>query len=230
MRAIAIVLAIAVVGSIFAAASATAAEATVSDLRLAGGILPNTYKGGSSTTVTNSSGTVTSSGGSSPTPRSADSNYRLELSYMAGHLGDAGGFLIGVAGAVNQARFDNGSSTATQTTPVLDLMLGYGFAPIPPWHVEITPFAGFGWTYFDVSNNNQTDVKVDEHYLEYGIRAATYWTFASHWQLGLEVPYLVGRSKPEYTSTDTGTGDRVTVSDNRRNQGFGVLASVGLRF
>jgi hypothetical protein len=149
---------------------------------------------------------------------------------MTGHLGDGGGFIIGVAGAVNQARFENPGGTATATTPVIDLMLGYGFAPLPQWHFELTPFAGFGWTYFNVSNNNQTDVKSDEHYLEYGLRAATYWTFASHWQLGVEVPYLVGRSKPSYTSTDTGSGDRIAVSDDRKNQGFGVLGSLGLRF
>ncbi len=205
-------------------------EVNVCDLRLGGGVLPKTYRGGATSTVTNSGGTVTSTTSTSPTPRSPDANYRGQLQFMTGHLGSAGGFLIGGDLAVNQARFENSTSTTTFTTPVIDLLIGYGFAPTPSWHFELTPFVGYGWTFFNVSNNNQTDTSSHENYIEYGARAATYWTFKSGWQIGVEVPYLIGRSKPEYTSTDKSTGDRLTVSDDRKNQGFGVLASLGVRF
>jgi hypothetical protein len=45
------------------AGAAAAAEVDVADLRLAGGVLPKTFKGGATTTVTTSGGTVTSSTG-----------------------------------------------------------------------------------------------------------------------------------------------------------------------
>ena len=220
------ILALAVIGSNAGAMD----DVTICDLRLGGGLLPNTYRGAATTSVTSSGGTVTTTSASSGSSRDADSNYRGQLQFMTGHLGRAGGFIIGADAAVNQARFKNPGSTTTFTTPVVDLLVGYAIAPIPQWHFELTPFAGFGWTYFNISNNNQTDVRSHEKYVEYGARVATYWTFLNHWQIGIEVPYLMGRSKPKYTSTDTATGDRMTVSDSRENQGFGALASVGVRF
>lgn len=212
------------------ASGAAAAEMDVSDLRLGFGVLPRNFEGGSTTTVTNSSGTVTSSTSGTPGGQEPDRHWRGHIQYMVGHLAPAGGFLIGADLGVNQARFEGAGSTATWTTPVVDLLLGYGFAPTPNWHFELTPFAGLGWTFYEISGNNQTDVNLDEYYLEYGIRAATYITFKSGFQLGLEVPLVWGHYDPSYTSTDSSTGDRVTVQDDRRNQGLGVIGSLGVRF
>jgi hypothetical protein len=211
------------------ASTVGAADATLGDLRAGLGVLSRTERGGATTTVTDASGAVVSSTDTSPTPRSPDRNERVELQYVAGHLGGSGGIVYGITGSVNLASFSGNGTTTTFTTPVVDLLLGYGYAFLPRLHLELTPFAGFGWTYVDVTGDSQTNVKVDQHYLEYGARASLYWTFSSRWQLGVEVPYLVGLTNPDYSVTTSGN-NRVSVSDERRNQGFGAIGQLGVRF
>ncbi len=209
-------------------ASATAADLDVSDLRLSGGVLSTEFKGASSTTVTNNAGTVTSSNSSSDSGRNADHNWRGQLQYVGGHLGLGGGLIYGVGIAVNNATWHDGAQDAHVTTPTADLLIGYGYAFTHEWHFEVTPFGGIGRAYYSVSDNgtNQTNKDWNKYY-EYGIRAGTYFALGGL-VLGVEVPYLVGRFNPAY-NYNSGAG-QVTVSDNRRNQGFGLLFSLGARF
>jgi hypothetical protein len=210
------------------AASASAADLDVSDLRLSAGVLSTEFKGASSTTVTNSSGSVTSTTSSSDSGRNADSNWRTQLQYVGGHLGIGGGFMYGIGVAVNNATWNDGAQNAHVTTPTADILLGYGYAFTREWHIEVTPFGGVGRAYYSVSDNgsNQTSKNWNK-YAEYGIRAGTYFALGSL-VLGVEVPYLVGRFNPDYQYNSGAS--QVTVSDDRRNQGFGLLVSVGGRF
>jgi hypothetical protein len=210
------------------ATSASAADLDVSDLRLSGGVLSTQFRGASSTTVTSSSGAVTSTSNSSDSGRNADNNWRGQLQYVGGHLGLGGGFMYGIGVAVNNATWHDGAQDAHVTTPAADILLGYGYAFTHEWHIEVTPFAGIGRAYYSVSDNgtNQTSKEWNK-YFEYGIRAGTYLALGGL-VLGVEVPYLVGRFNPDYNYNNG--ANQVTVSDTRRNQGFGLLLSVGGRF
>jgi len=94
----------------------------------------------------------------------------------------------------------------------------------------VTPFAGYGRAYFSVSDNGSSDTSKEwVNYIEYGAKVGTYVALGGSLVLGVEVPYLVGRLDPEYDYTDNGNR-QVTVSDDRRNQGFGLLITIGRRF
>lgn len=206
----------------------SAADLSYLDLRLSGGVLSKVYKGSSSATVTDGNGAVTSTS-SSEDGRDADTNWRGQLQLVGGQLGSAGGLVYGAGIAVNRATWDNGAQNAHATTPVVDILLGYGYAFTPSWHVELTPFAGIGRAYYSVSEGGSSSTSKDWNgYIEYGAKLATYLTLGGGLQLGLEVPYLVGRFKPEYSHNDG--SNQYEVSDERRNQGFGMLISLGTRF
>jgi hypothetical protein len=209
---------------------AFAEDMDLADLRVSAGLLSNHFTGSSSTTVTDNSGSVVSSTNSGDGGRDADHNYRGTLGVMFGHLGVAGGFLIGADIGANQANFNEGASTGHATTPLADLFLGYGYAPTKFWDIELTVFGGGGRTYYSVSQNGNSSTSKDwEKYVEYGARLGSYWTLPTGLQIGLEVPYLVGRFNPDYTYTDN-SHNSVDVTDNRKNSGFGVQAVVGIRF
>jgi len=215
--------------AVFSVGTASAADVTFLDLRFGGGVLSNEFKGNSSTTVTNSNTQVATNTNSGEDGRNSDGNYRGQVQLVYGNLGPAGGLILGGTLAVNHARFDNGTYDSTVSTPVLDVMIGYGIAVTPNWHFELTPFAGYGRSFYSVNNSNSNTTSKDSvSYVEYGGRLGTYYTFPGGMQLGLEVPYLVGRYNPEYNH-ESGT-DTYNVTDERRNQGFGLLASVGVRF
>ena len=206
-----------------------AADLSFADLRFSAGILSHEFKGSSSTTVTNGGATVSSSS-SSNEGRDADDNFRGQLQFVSGHLGAGGGFVWGVGIAANHASFDNGSQEAKVTTPVVNLLAGYGFAFTPKWHFELTPFVGAGRAYYSVTDNGSTNTSKEwNKYIEYGAKLGTYFVLGNGFILGVEVPYLVGRFEPEYTHTEN-NGDNYTVTDDRRNRGFGLLLTIGGRF
>lgn len=207
----------------------SAADMTVADLRLGVGVLSREFKGESSTTISDQSGNLISTS-SDEDSRNADRNARIQLQFVAGSLGRGGGLIWGAGVAVNNATWDDGGQDAHITTPVINVLLGYGYAFTPDWHLEVTPFAGYGRAYFSVSDDDSTDTSEEWiDYLEYGIKVGTYVSLAEDLVLGVEVPYLVGRFDPEYDYTDSGNQE-VTVSDERRTQGFGLLVTVGMRF
>lgn len=204
-----------------------AADLTIADIRVSAGVLSEEFKGASNTTVSNANGVSTVR--SSEDGRDADSHYRAQVQYVGGHLGAGGGFIYGLGLAVNQANWDNGAQDGHATSPSINLMLGYGYAFTPNWHVEIAPFGGYGRTYYSVSDDNSSETS-DEwtHYYEYGAKIGTYVAIGGSLVLGVEVPYLVGRFDPEY---DYNAGaDSVSVSDERRSEGFGLLVTIGGRF
>lgn len=204
-----------------------AADLTIADIRFSAGVLSEEFKGASSTTVTNVNGVSTVR--SSEDGRDADSHYRGQVQYVGGSLGAGGGFIYGLGLAVNHATWDNGAQDGHATSPNINLMLGYGYAFTPNWHIEIAPFGGYGRTYYSVSDANSSETS-DEwtHYYEYGAKIGTYVAIGGSLVLGVEVPYLVGRFDPDYDYNDG--ANSVTVSDERRSEGFGLLVTIGGRF
>jgi hypothetical protein len=206
----------------------TAADLQVADLRLSAGMLSRHFEGDTSTTITSSGGSVTTQN-SSAAGRDPDSNSRGQLQFVGGSLGAGGGLIWGLGVAVNHARWDDGSQDSYVTTPTVDVLLGYGYAFTPQWHVELTPFGGYGRAYSSVSQNGTTKTSDQwDDYVEYGAKIGAYAALGSL-VLGIEVPYLVGKFNPDYTYTDD-TNNQVKISDDSRNSGFGVLVSLGGRF
>lgn len=215
--------------TVLAISAIGAAEVEFLDLRLGGGILSDNFKGASSTTVTDKTTSISTTTNSGEDGRDADSNFRGQLQLVWGNLGEAGGLIVGGGIAINNARFDNGAQEADVTTPVIDIMIGYGYAVTPEWHFELAPFAGVGRTYYSVRDNGSSTTSSEwDSYYEYGVKIGTYFTADSGWQVGVEIPYLVGRFNPEYDHNDN--ANTYTISDERRNQGFGLLVTVGMRF
>jgi hypothetical protein len=212
----------------FAGTSLTAADLTIADLRVGAGVLSDQFKGASRTTVTDGQGGITTTR-SSEDGRDADSHYRAQVQFVGGRLGTGGGFIYGLGLGVNHATWDNGSQDAHATSPSIGLLLGYGYAFTPAWHIEVTPFAGYGRTYYSVSDGGSSETSEEwSEYVEYGARIGTYVALGDDLVLGIEIPYLVGRFEPDY-DYDDGT-DSVSVSDERRSEGFGVLLTLGGRF
>jgi hypothetical protein len=206
-----------------------AAELKFSDLRLGAGALSDNFSGSNQTTVT-SGGTVISTSSSSEDGRDSESNLRGQLQLVGGSLGAGGGAVLGLGIAVNHANWDNGSQDATVTTPCVDLLLGYGFAVSKAFHVELLPFVGIGRAYYSVTDNGGTETAKEwDKYLEYGARLGAYLTINDGFQVGIEIPYLVGSFEPHYEYTDAANNTR-TVSDKRENRGFGLLVTIGGRF
>lgn len=205
-----------------------AADLTISDLRFSAGVLEDEFKGASSVTVTDGQGNTTTTR-SSEEGRDADSHYRAQLQYVRGHLGDGGGFIYGIGLGVNHATWDDGSQDSHATTPSVHLLLGYGYAFTPAWHIEITPFAGYGRTFYSISDDDSSETADDStDYVEYGAKIGTYFALGDDLLLGVEIPYLVGRFEPEYDYNDG--ADSVSVSDERRSEGFGLMLTIGGRF
>ena len=195
---------------------ASAADVDFVDLRLGAGALSNSFMASSNTEVSNGNASWSTTDG-----RDADKNYRGQLQLVHGSLGSAGGLITGIGIALNHARFSGGGESATVNTPTIDVMVGYGLAVTQAWHFELTPFAGYGRAYSGNSTANDWT-----SYVEYGARLGTYYTFSGHSQLGIEVPYLIGRFDPSYSH---GNGS-YNVRDDGRNEGLGMLVTIGTRF
>lgn len=215
--------------AILSASVIGATEVEFMDLRLGGGVLSNNFRGSSSNTITGnnlqaSTRTYSDGGG-----READGNYRGQLQLVWGNLGSLGGLILGAGIGANRAQFNDGTHNADTVTPVVDVLIGYGYAITKEWHCEITPFAGIGRTYYGVNDDGSTmSENKSGKYYEYGTKIGTYVTAESGMQLGIEVPYLVGRFDTEYRHSEA--DNTTTLTDSRRNEGFGLLVTLGQRF
>jgi hypothetical protein len=161
--------------------------------------------------------------------RDADKNWRGQLQFVKGDLGLNGGWIFGAGLSLNHVAWNNGFQEVRVTSPTIDVLAGYGYAFTPGVHMELTPFIGFGRSYYNLTDTHSSNVKEWVHYYEYGVKLGAYADVADGLLLGLEVPFLVGRIDPEYTYVDTGNPS-LTISEKRRIQGFGLLAIVGYRF
>ena len=207
-----------------------AADVTIDDLRIGGGVLSNTFKGSSTETVSTAGGSTGTTSTQYNNAEDSRSNARGEIRYMGGSLGAGGGFIYGADIGFDQARFNNADGSTTEaTSPLVDLHLGYGYAPIANWHFELTPFIGVGRTYYSLSGGNNSSTSHNwTKFWEYGGELSTYYTFPGGFQLGVEVPYQVARYNASFSHSNN--GQNLGVSDSRRSQGFGILGFIGVRF
>lgn len=144
-----------------------------------------------------------------------DSAYRLAGQYITSldSFSDVGGLIYGVEGSFTFANGDGIDSTAL----VVDGHLGYGYIlpNMPAIHFEGTGFLGLGLESVDAGGNDDLGPLI-----EYGLRAAGFYTFDNAWQVGLDLRYLINSE----SSQDLGGGDF-----DYENDGVAVLFAFGKR-
>ena len=199
-----------------------AEDIDVNDLRLKAGILSDAYKQ-AAPTVDSAAPTYTTS-----LATNADSNGRIELEWCHIAFCDGGGLVLGVDLALNRAHFTNSDHNTTLWSPVADGVMGYALRLGDILHAEATLFGGEGRASEDGLGFNA--LRHGSAYYEYGGRIALYGTFASAYQVGIEVPYRF--TKTSATSSYVGSdGNWETVTDTRRSVGgFACLLVLGTRF
>lgn len=199
-----------------------AEDIDVNDLRLKGGVLSDAYKRADPTIVS------TSPTYSTVLATDADSNRRAEFEWCHIAFGDGGGLVLGVDLALNRAHFTDSDHQTTLWSPVVDGVVGYALRLTEQLHIETTIFGGIGRSSDD--GLGLSALRHGSTYDEYGARLAGYATIAGTYQIGIEVPYRVTRSKPvsSYTGSD---GSHEHVTETRRSiGGFACLLVLGMRF
>jgi len=177
--------------------SGHAADEQINDVRGIFGLWPDNYE-------------------SDSTDAGVDDAWRLGAQYMRTHdslVDNRGGLIYGGDASLTVASGDNIDVTALVGTGHVGW--GYQLEQMEQIHFEGTLFLGLGVEQVDVGTNDDVGFL-----LEYGIRAASYYTFENAWQVGLDLRYLV-----ESTSNhNLSTGDF-----DFENDGVAVLVGVGRR-
>lgn len=212
---------------LLAVASLPAADTHLSDLRLGIGLLTPRVVSDATVTV---EGSGIGANLAPPFDGNADATQRGQLQYVGGDLSFAGGLIWGGGVAVNRAVWHDDHQDLQTTTPVVNVLLGYGVPMSDRWHAELSPFIGIGRTYLRLEQDgDRSGADATALYMEYGVRAGTFLAFRNGSVLGIEVPFLIGRSTTDYHA-QTATGEDVHFHETRRQVGFGILAVIGTRF
>jgi hypothetical protein len=213
---------------IMAPACAPAADVTMNDIRADFGLLVT------SLITERTLETTPSGGGPSTTAKSRDEQgmgeSRAGLQWVTGTLDDGGGFIYGAQFAARAFRYGDGPDRTRVRGPVIDLLAGYAVAPLTWLHVEVTPFAGAGYDILRIDGGGGApSVDNQSIYLEYGGRVGLYATLDGCWQVGLELPFVIGHARPKYAYTDA-AGDHVVATETRTTRSTGAMLGLGVRF
>ncbi len=205
-----------------------AADMAFTDLRLSVGFLSPRTEGSSSTTVEGPG--LSGAFPAIDDDENATATQRGQLQVVFGRLGLGGGLVTGVGVAVNRATWHDGLRKIQVTAPVMNVLAGYGYAFNTRWHAELTPMVGFGRASYTITQDDgRRSSATWEPYVEFGGRLATFVQVNKTTMLGLEIPYLISRFRSEF-ETMTPDGRTATVRETHRQQGLGLLVSVGVRW
>ncbi len=111
-----------------------------------------------------------------------DGGHRIGVQHMRNftEIGDVGGWIWGAEVSL-QFIDDRGVEAFI---PAVTGLVGYAYQlqNLESLHFEGTPYLGVGIANFSGDSNADSEV-----YYEYGLRAASFWTFESGWQVGLDL-------------------------------------------
>lgn len=146
----------------------------------------------------------------------ADSAWRISVQGMRsyGEMSDVGGWIYGAELSYTGADFPGDASASTIAVTGFGGW-AYALPQLNRLHFEGTPFVGVGFTKLDAGSEDDTGF-----YYELGLRAAAYYTFASRWQIGVDLRYLWGHATATIAGTD------VDVDPN----GLVAMIQAGYRF
>ncbi|HYE04305.1 MAG TPA: hypothetical protein VEL07_02180 [Planctomycetota bacterium] len=214
-------------------ALAAAAEPTIADLRLIGGI----GHGDSRIDGRTRPGTGGPSG--EALDAQGDHDEREHAAFQAltsgRALGAYGGPLIGIELGWRTCESDLPLDAAAGELDVdsrawtCDLMLGWAHALSSRWHVEATGFVGLGRLELDFGYAAQSgSYHGDDRGMltEYGARVGGYWT-VGRFQIGAEARWLVERASSSI-GLDVGTPEATAITDLEQ-RGLFLMLALGYR-
>ncbi|HYE06580.1 MAG TPA: hypothetical protein VEL07_13775 [Planctomycetota bacterium] len=110
-----------------------------------------------------------------------DGGHRLGVQHMRNftEIGDVGGWIWGAEASLSFVD-DQGVEAFI---PAITGLVGYAYQlqNLENLHFEGTPYLGVGLASIDGTGDDS------ELYLEYGLRVASFWTFESNWQAGIDL-------------------------------------------
>lgn len=205
---------------IAAAGIASAAEGTLSDLRLEGSLLPEDYD-------------YTAEGSVLGIPVSVSDDSSFDDAYRIGIAGQSlfrhGRAPIGFSagGAIAYHRLQNdGDIEERYEALTVTARLGLGITLGDLFHVEVLPFVGAGPARGEVGGEESDDFSL---YWEYGIMAGAFLTLANSLQLGVHAGWMHGEWDLDFDSRDDGVDVLDDVSTDLEHEGLFVGLSVGVR-
>lgn len=204
----------------------SAADMHVADIRTQGGPMLAEVTFESQTQV------YPAGGGAPTTSSSAEHDHVLALREgiwgSRGRLGTYGGILWGGGFAVSHYYFNSAAGRTRIENPVVDGTVAYGYAFTSWLHAEIGPILGGG---FSLLSEEPSIGRIDNRsrFWEYGVRIGAFATIGNAWQAGLELPTMVGRSRPKMAYEDASGNVIVTTQDVRFHTN-GAMLSLGMHF
>ena len=105
----------------------------------------------------------------------------------------------------------------TLTAYALTLHPGFAWALTDSVHLEVDPFLGYGASSVSSGSGQGT-------FWEYGMRLATYWTIARHFQIGIDLRYLGTYARQNFTYG--ASSEDVVI----KTKGASIGAQIGYRF
>lgn len=196
-------------------------DATWTDIRLEGSILPDEFDYDAEAEFAGLD--VGLSG-----EEEWDNAYRVALAAQSLHRGDDDsplGFSAGGALSYQRLEFDEDADEAYEAL-ALTARLGLGVVLGEVFHLEVLPFAGIGASRGEIGDDESDDVGL---YWEYGIMAGGYFTFGNSFQLGVHGGWI----HSEY-NLDFGEDERFEdlveeVEVELENEGLFFGVSIGIR-
>ncbi|MBA3547797.1 MAG: hypothetical protein H0T76_15045 [Nannocystis sp.] len=196
---------------------AGAAEVKIRELRLSGGVTPETDEpeGTDRVGATSASISFDGDGALDYGPRGG-----ITLYESFGSLGRYGGFMLGFGFSHSEQEGDAAHQSNFSPTPitydgpikrwvnVFDLHLGWAYALSDKLHVEVLPFVGYGSMRVQDTIAFGGGVSRDDHgtsdgpYWEGGLTLGLYYTFANGAQLGANGGWLVSHGRASIGYSD----------------------------
>ncbi len=218
MRAIA--AAIAIIAS--TASSATAADIEIHDLRAELGVTPGPRSIDEDYTAGTGSTRPT---GSASYKSNASPCIDLYVGFAGGTLHDHGfvyGFGLDAARGQINPRF-TGSGALSYATLLPELRVGYGYAFNTSFHIEVTPFLGYGLAATEWSDNGSKTTGYGTA-LVYGVLVGGYARMGEGWSLGGNAGFQGGMANVSVTNDQTHGQSDLTL------QSGGLVAHIGVGY
>ncbi len=196
---------------------AGAAEIKIRELRLIGGVTPETDEPDGTDYLAGTTAPVSydGDGGLDMGPRVG-----IEFYESFGSLDRHGGFILGLSYAYSEQESDVAHQSNFTPTPiqysgpikrfvnVVDLHLGWGYALSKKLHGEVMPFIGYGSMRVQDTIEFGGGLSREDHgtgngpYWEGGLRVGLYYTFANDTQIGFNGGYMVSHGRASIGYTD----------------------------
>ena len=204
-----------------AAAAAPAVDQILSDLRLSVGTTP----GPDRVTEDYSAGAHSTRPTGSTTYKATSQALDIYVGYQGASLHPDGftyGFGIDLASASYAPR-GQGFGDVTYSTVMPEIRLGYAYAFTTKFHIELTPFVGYGLAITDWKDNGTRATGYGTA-LVYGALAAGYARLGRGWSLGIDLGYQGGYAQTSVSNGSTNGESDLTLRSS------GVIAHIGLGY